>query len=155
MVHLIFGLKQCEVEGENSQRWTSWIHIQGNRNRNIFLMEKLQKEVSFKKHCYEVEAKGLLQLWTHGSMVKNNMDVDWNELLLLKGDQSQIKHAALSHEVRIHEVWILLQAESDCTLALLLRAVLLTGEAQKSVHTSFSYEFISAKCLYKIRVCSL
>lgn len=43
MMCLIFGLKQREVEEENSQRWTSWIHIQGNRNRNFFVKEKFQK----------------------------------------------------------------------------------------------------------------
>lgn len=61
-------------------------------------------EVSFKKRCNEVEAKGLLRLWKHGSKVKNKTDVDWSELLLLKGRESQIKCGALSHEVRIHEV---------------------------------------------------
>lgn len=61
-------------------------------------------QVSFKKHCNEVEAKGLVQLWKHGSMVKTKMDANWSELLLLKGRESQIKCAALLHEVRIHEV---------------------------------------------------
>lgn len=36
----------------------------------------------------EVEAKGLLQLSKHGSMVKTRMDVEWSELLLLQGKES-------------------------------------------------------------------
>jgi len=45
-------------------------------------------KVSFKKHCSEVEAKGLLQLWKNGSVVKTKMGVDWSELLLLEGGES-------------------------------------------------------------------
>lgn len=93
-----------------------------------------------------MEAKGLLQLWKHGSMVKNKMDVDWSELLLLKGTELYIKRAALLHEITIHEVWITLQAVwlHTCTAP---QSHTTYRQSSINLYISFSYEVISNNCV--------